>query len=660
MDTISSLLFKTLEKITEATSVGIVITDIHGHIVYVNDYFAQNICKLNTNTLLKRDITHVEEITQQIKHIIISDNELLFNDFEVKQFNTDIILWESTKVSFRIIKIGFIDNDVKYIVTLFINISDQVEIYSTLKKREEKYRNLLNSVPVGLLVINAKTLEIKEVNKNTLSIINISNISELKGKTLQEVIKLDKDSLYDRVIDSWGKGLHYECNVAFGNTEKYLQFNFTSLLIEDEQCYIVTIVDITPLQKVQEELTLSHSQIKYLLSAIDSILIGVSHNDIITNWNRTAEKIFGISQNEAVGKNIIGFKIPWEWDKIYIGITNSIVEQRPVTLPDVRYETIYGQKRLLGITVNPILDDTGNVLGYLLFGRDVTDKRINEAEIIQAQKLQSIGQLAAGIAHEINTPAQYVNDNLHYIKDTVKDFDQLMSLYDGCISLLQNAKQLPQRLRLFVEEIARLKKKIDYDFYKQELPKAVDQSLEGINKIVSIVKSLKSFAHPDTQKKVIININSLLEDVITITRNEWKYIADITTNFKQAEIMIPCFPNQLNQVFLNMIINARDAIQEAIDKKLIEKGHIKITTDMDAEFAIVGIQDNGIGIPEEIKSKIFDPFFTTKEVGKGTGQGLAISHSIVYDKHKGKIRVESKYGKGSTFYVHLPLHEHLL
>lgn len=151
----------------------------------------------------------------------------------------------------------------------------------------------------------------------------------------------------------------------------------------------------------------------------------------------------------------------------------------------------------------------------------------------------------------------------------------------------------------------------------------------------------------------------MLQDVITITRNEWKYIADLTTNFKSVDIMIPCFPNQLNQVFLNMMINARDAIQEAIDKKLIEKGHIEIATDMDTDYPIISIKDNGIRMREEIKPKIFDPFFMTKEVGKGSGQGLAISHSIIYDKHKGMMRFESEYGKGTAFHVFLPLKEML-
>jgi len=540
-----------------------------------------------------------------------------------------------------------------------MDITEQVIAFKNLKKNEQKYRFLLNSVPLGLLLIDAHTLEVKECNIKALELFHYNDYVDIAEKHIQDILPVDDSKIFNLLKEKFESIDNYECKVCINNHEIYLTVDFLPVTLDSKNYYIVTINDITPLKKANEELILYHSQIKYLLSAIDSILIGVSKDDVITHWNRTAEKIFGISEKEAVGKKIVGFNIPWEWDKIYIGVTNSIIEKRPVTLPDIRYDSLYGQKRILGITINPILDENGNLLGYLLFGRDITDKRINESEILQAQKLQSIGQLAAGIAHEINTPAQYVNDNLHFIKDVIHDLDGLMNDCDEVMKLLLAAKQIPQRLQAMLDHINSKKQKMDYDYCKEELPKAVDQSLEGISKIVSIVKSLKNFAHPDTQKKVFINLNAMLQDVITITRNEWKYIADLTTNFKNVDIMIPCFPNQLNQVFLNMIINARDAIQEAIDKKLIEKGHIEITTDMNTDYAIVSIKDNGIGIPEEIKTKIFDPFFTTKEVGKGSGQGLPISHSIIYDKHKGIIRFESEYGKGTTFYVFLPLKEML-
>ncbi len=510
-----------------------------------------------------------------------------------------------------------------------------------------------------MLTVEAKTLKIKEANKKALELLETRDPAYLIGKKLYEVLHISDTHIFDMVKANLESIVNYECRVSH-DEEIYITLHFTPITLQDESNYIVTINDISSLKKAQEDLKLSHSQIQYLLSAIDSILIGVSKEDMITHWNRTAEKVFGIYQNEAIGKNIIGFTIPWEWDKIYIGVTNAIIEKRPITLPDVRYDSGDGQKRLLGITVNPVMDEEGNLLGYLIFGRDITEKRINESEILQAQKLQSIGQLAAGVAHEINTPAQYVNDNLHFIKDTVNDLENLMLMCDSLFSTLHTAKQLPDKLHHLLNEIDGIKQKIDYDYCKSELPKAVEQSLEGVGKIVSIVKSLKSFAHPDTQRKISINLHALLNDVITISRNEWKYIADLVTKYKDIDIMVPCYPNQLNQVFLNMIINARDAIQEAIDKKILERGVIEVSTNTNLEYAIVSIKDNGTGIPENIQSRIFDPFFTTKEAGKGTGQGLAIAHSIIYEKHKGMIRVESDYGKGTTFYVYLPLHEILL
>jgi len=649
--------YETIQQILNLVNTGLIIIDEDGIVIVTNEYFTHTVCNTHIKSFHNINISSIQEIPQEIKRLILLDNTELLESKKANQYSTTITVQGNTQLSFRIIKTWFEEKNKKYILTLFVDISQEVAIYKELKKSERKYRYLLDYVPLGLLTLDASTLKIIDTNRKALELLRFSEYTHLIGKYLPDVLNVKESNIYELIQSKWESIENYECKLQYGEEERYLRMNFAAITLDDTNSYLVTLDDVTPLKKAQEELTISHGQVKHLLSAIDSILIGVSRNDIITHWNRTAEKIFGINSSDAVGKNIIGFNIPWEWNKIYMGITASIVEKRPITLPDVRYDSLYGQKRLLGITINPIMDEDGTLLGYLIFGRDITDKRISESEMVQAQELQSIGQLAAGIAHEINTPAQYVNDNLHFIKDVVLDLEALLNTCDELTSVLFAAKQLPQRLQKLLNEINTIKEKIDYTYCKEELPKAVEQSIEGISKIVSIVKSLKNFAHPDTQKKVIINLNKTLEDVITITRNEWKYISDLTTDFKHIDIMIPCFPNQLNQVFLNMIINARDAIQEAIDKKLIEKGNIEISTDMNTDYAIVAIKDNGIGISEEIKSKIFDPFFTTKEVGKGSGQGLAIAHSIIYDKHKGMIRVESEYGKGTTFYVYLPLRD---
>lgn len=654
--------YTTLRALQESLDLlpgGIVIVDETNTIVLCNHYFAHILCNKNKESIINKNITQSTLVPAEIKKILIFDNELNLTSQQIKQCSFHYSLSDNTVIYFRILKDSINIDEKKFIIVIFADITEQVISFKHLKKNEQKYRFFLNSIPLGLLLIDGNTLEIKECNSKALELFNYDDYIDIAGKHLQNIFPSTDAKVFNLLKEKFESISNYECKVCINNQELYLAIDFLPITLDSNNYYIVAVKNITPLKKAHEELILYHSQIKYLLSSIDSILIGVSRGDTITHWNLTAEKIFGISEKEAIGKRIVGFNIPWEWDKIYIGITNSIIEKRPVTLPDVRYDSLYGQKRILGITVNPILDENGTLLGYLLFGRDITDKRISESEILQAQKLQSIGQLAAGIAHEINTPAQYVNDNLHFIHDVVRDLEGLMDDCDEIISLLSAARQIPQRLKTMLDKISAKKQKIDYTYCKEELPKAVDQSLEGISKIVSIVKSLKNFAHPDTQKKVSINLNSMLQDVITITRNEWKYIADLTTNFKPVDILVPCFPNQLNQVFLNMIINARDAIQEAIDKKLIEKGLIEISTDMNTDYAIVSIKDNGIGIPEDIMPKIFDPFFTTKLVGKGSGQGLAISHSIIYDKHKGMIRVESEYGKGTTFYVYLPLKEML-
>ncbi|MDY7033878.1 MAG: ATP-binding protein, partial [Thermodesulfobacteriota bacterium] len=196
--------------------------------------------------------------------------------------------------------------------------------------------------------------------------------------------------------------------------------------------------------------------------------------------------------------------------------------------------------------------------------------------------------------------------------------------------------------------------KADIEYLIQEVPKAVDQTMDGVNQVAKIVRSMRKFSHPGQEKKTIIDINEAIESTITVARNEWKYVSDVVTNFDPSLPSIPCLPGELNQVFLNMITNAAHSIGDVIGDGSNGKGTIKISTQGFDDSVQIRISDTGTGIPEEIRSQIFDPFFTTKEVGKGTGQGLAISYSVIVEKHGGTISFETEMGKGTTFTIKLP------
>ncbi|MCB0320733.1 MAG: hypothetical protein KDD60_07375, partial [Bdellovibrionales bacterium] len=188
-----------------------------------------------------------------------------------------------------------------------------------------------------------------------------------------------------------------------------------------------------------------------------------------------------------------------------------------------------------------------------------------------------------------------------------------------------------------------------------EIPLAVDQSLEGAETVAKIVKSMKQFSHPGSENMSAMELNAALDSTLTISRNEWKYVADVETDFVSPDPVLMCYGSELNQAFLNIIVNAAHAIRERVERGDFEKGKISLKTEIRGSEVIILISDNGTGIPEEILSKIYDPFFTTKDVGKGTGQGLTMVHQCITERHHGKILVHSTVDVGSTFEIHLPL-----
>jgi PAS domain S-box-containing protein len=403
-------------------------------------------------------------------------------------------------------------------------------------------------------------------------------------------------------------------------------------------------------KRADEDLSAANRRIESLITSITSILIQVSTKDRIMHWNEAAERTFGIKSSEVIDRQFSECPINWEWERIYEGISQCIIEGRPIRLDEITFKRSDGKERFLGITVNPVKDDGNTLTGFLLFGADITEKKLLESQLLQAQKLESIGQLAAGIAHEINTPTQYVNDNTHFLRDAFSDLKSLHERFERLVHAVKETGLLDD----VIDEIEITRKEIDFDYISEEIPKAIDQSLEGLDRISRIVKSMKQFSHPGTEHKTVEDINRALENTLTISRNEWKYVADIETDYDESLPPVSCFPAELNQVFLNIVVNAAQAIEESYGGNE-RKGLIQVSTRMVNKHAEVRISDNGKGIPPEIQSKVFDPFFTTKAVGKGTGQGLAISHAVIVEKHSGTISLESEVGKGTTFIIRLPL-----
>ena len=270
-------------------------------------------------------------------------------------------------------------------------------------------------------------------------------------------------------------------------------------------------------------------------------------------------------------------------------------------------------------------------------------------ELRLAQKLESVGRLAAGLAHEINTPIQYVSDSVHFLRAGCDDRSRLLDAYRSALD--QAAPQLAPDV---LDALSALEREIDVEFLREEFPRAFARTLEGTERVANLVRAMKEFAHPDANEHSPADLNHALQTTLIVCRNEYKYHAEAITELNEIPPVL-CNVGELNQVFLNIIVNAAHAIQDS--GKDCSEGRIRIGTRVDDSNVVITIADNGCGIAQESLDKIFDPFFTTKEIGRGTGQGLSIARTIVVDKHGGDLKVESTPGLGTTFTILLPIRE---
>ncbi|MEM8985215.1 MAG: ATP-binding protein [Pseudomonadota bacterium] len=284
--------------------------------------------------------------------------------------------------------------------------------------------------------------------------------------------------------------------------------------------------------------------------------------------------------------------------------------------------------------------------GVVVVEQDVTElydalqrNRQLELELLQTQKMEALGTMASGIAHEINTPIQYVGDNLRFLGEALADIQDTI---DACTSEKENVEKV---LREKLDEL-------DWDFVREEWPDAVSAAQAGVTTVADIVRSIKEFAHPDADKMNVQDLRAVIENTIAVSRNQWKLRADVNSRFEGDLSEVPCVAGKLSQVLINLIVNAADAIEE---QETGEKGRISIDARNIGEAVEIAVADNGPGIPPDTLEKVFDLFFTTKPPGKGTGQGLAICQRIVEVNHGGKLNVRSTPGEGTCFSITLPL-----
>jgi PAS domain S-box-containing protein len=390
---------------------------------------------------------------------------------------------------------------------------------------------------------------------------------------------------------------------------------------------------------------------------------------IIVYCNKVVADAHGLHRDDLIGRGISALTRWVSRDLNYASDVDAALRAGRTFRHESEVTRRNGSKFWLGVSIRPVFDRSGRVTHSVSMGADITAKR-EEArkkqelqdklmeemkerariglELQLAQKLESVGRLAAGIAHEINTPIQYVGDGVHFLRSAYRDYDQLLEGWRNAVDALPEGSAR-SALRL---EIEALTAKFDLDFLRAEIPKAFERTCDGVERVTDIVRAMREFAHPDTNEHNPADLNHAIGTTLIVASNEYRYLAKVQTEFAYLPAVV-CNIGELNQVFLNLIVNAAHAIQDA--GRDLRTGEIKISTAVEDDAVIIRVRDNGCGVPAENLSKLYDPFFTTKEVGRGTGQGLAITHSIVVDKHGGQIGVASGVGTGTEFTLRLPV-----
>jgi PAS domain S-box-containing protein len=551
-------------------------------------------------------------------------------------------------------------NRIQKLVATSRIIDDWIAAQEILQEREEQLQLILNSTAEAIYGID-RAGNCTFGNKAFLNLLGYQTIDELLGKNIHYLIHhshadgskylVEDCAIYNALAR--GEPLHVDHEVLWRADNSCFPAEYWLHPVwKDGKLVggVVTFIDITDRKLAEANLREAHNESELVINSVPTILFGLDISGQITQWNLAASDTFGLSSAEVRGKHLARCGIKWLNDDMESQVTAWLNARSSQRVDSVRYNKD-GQVRLLGFTVTPVEFANQNASAVLVIGADTTERKALEEQLRQAQKLEAIGQLAAGIAHEINTPTQFVGDNATFIKDSWSAISQLIlearKVLEGAASGEISADALAHWEEIWNES--------DFDYLQHEIPRAIDQSLEGIRRVANIVKAMKEFSHPGAEEKRPIDINHAIETTVTVARNEWRYVADIKTSFAPDLALVPCLAGEFNQAILNLIVNAAHAIADVVGDSSGSKGRISISTRRDGDWVEISIADTGSGIPEHIRSRIFEPFFTTKDVGRGTGQGLTLAHAVVVKKHGGKIWFVSEVGKGTTFFVRLPL-----
>jgi PAS domain S-box-containing protein len=381
-----------------------------------------------------------------------------------------------------------------------------------------------------------------------------------------------------------------------------------------------------------------------VIDGVGNVVFHLDEDGRLVSLTPTWSSLTGFSVVRSVGQRLSDFV--HDDDRARVSAALADAHTAAAAPIECRLCRLTGDDVAVEVASRRLVDEDGRALGLVGVIADITERQAREVEAQHLQKLEALGRLSAGLAHEINTPIQFVGDNARFLAESYEAMLKLVLTYRRILDTSSGAISWWERQELVQEAEA----EADVDYLAEEVPTAVRQSLEGIERVASLVRAMKTFSHPGTSGQVAADLNEALRATMTVARNQIRYIADAVLDLGDDVPAVVCNIADLNQVFLNMVINAADAIQEKGDH-----GTITVSSRRDGDDVSITVSDTGAGIPRDLQRRIFEPFFTTKKVGRGTGQGLALARAVICDQHSGKLTLTSEIGVGTTFTIRLPV-----
>lgn len=414
---------------------------------------------------------------------------------------------------------------------------------------------------------------------------------------------------------------------------------------------VIARTEVTRLRQAERNLAQSERLFRSLMQNMQEGLVLLDHAGTVLHANMRFGAMLGTESKAVSGRGIAELAVPE---------SREVLERIPalgsgavLKSEEVVWRHGEGNRVFTLCSTAPVVAPDGQPGGIFLVVTDITERRVLQNQLMQAQKLESIGQLAAGIAHEINTPAQYVSNNVAFLRQASGVVGDLLTRGLAVLRTAGADNPLAQDAAQVLEGA----ESADVEYLLEEIPRALAESEDGVGRISTIVRSVKQFAHPGSETVAPVDINAAIESTVNVSRNEWKYVADLDLQLDPSMPLVPCVAGEFNQVVLNLIVNAAHAIEDKLGRNSGQKGRITVGTAVRGGRAEVRVADTGTGILEAIRHKIFTPFFTTKDVGRGTGQGLSIAHTAVVEKLGGSLDFETVMGEGTTFFIRLPLEQ---